>query len=117
MAPTQRTDEGAVRFEGRRHRSTLGEDRGVALLRGGVDDAGFRSEQTLEPGACALGQLPRVGTGGQAWQQLGDPVVEGVALLEEHAVDLGAKLLVGRDRDRGQHQREGDLSRGRVDSH
>ena len=71
----------------------------------------------MKSGTRTISQLARVGTGGQDWKQLSDPVVEGKALLEEDAVDLGTKAAVGRDQDRGQRQREHDLAGSRVDSH
>ena len=53
---------------------------------------------------------------GEGRQQLGDAAVEGVAFLEEEAVDVGAKAPVGGDHDRGQQQRERDLAGRRTNS-
>ena len=112
----QRSDQRAPGVEGWRHRPTLHEDRGVALLHSGVDDAGFWPKQTVEPGAHALSQLSHVGAGRECRQQFGDAVVEGVALLEEDAVDLGAQPAVGRDNEGGERQREHDLAGFWVDA-
>jgi hypothetical protein len=48
--------------------------------------------------------------------RLGDPVSEGVAFLEEDAVDLGAKAAVDWKNRGRQRQREHDLPGHRVDS-
>ena len=111
----ERDDQRTTGLESRWHRSTLHEDRGVALLGACVDDARLRSKQAVQPVADTLRQRLCIGGLGEGRQQLGNPLVEGVAVLEEHAVDLGAEAVVSRNHDRYQRQREHDLDGRWID--